>query len=126
MIPSVVDDADVAGWPVTPDGWKVVSINRSLFPGGPSGFRVSSPDAAFFFGLNFEPASGDPCRAVITSFGISSAGSTWHYVLTTPEAMGVAQARVRDLLLTYPLRFHYRWFDAVEFRRGDGRIVEIF
>ena len=113
-------------WPITPDGWQLVPLGRDLFPGGPSAVRVCSPVGSFFFGISFEPLRGEPCRAVITSFGRSTNRSDYRYVLTEPQAMAVAQGRVRDLLLEHPLKFHYRRFDAVEFRGGDGRIVEIF
>lgn len=113
-------------WPITADGWQVRRVGRDLFPGGPDACQAVSPAGSFYFGINFEPASGPTCRAVVTSFGINALGSVFHYVLVTPDAVAKAQAAVRSFLIEHAVRFHFRRFDTVEFRAGDGTINEIF
>ncbi len=107
-------------------GWQVVPLERSLFPGGPFGFRVNHPHGIFFFGMHFEPMQGEPCRAVVTDFGRSSARGPFTYVLTTADVMATAQQNVRAYLLAHPARFHDWRFDSVEFRHGFAQMVEIF
>jgi len=113
-------------WPINADGWQVLRIGKALFPGGPAACQAVSPAGSFYFGINFEPASGPVCRAVITSFGINALGPVFHYVLVTPDAIAKSQGAVRSYLLEHAARFHFRRFDAVEFRLGDGAINEIF
>lgn len=113
-------------WPWTPDGWQIVPIDRYLFPGGPLGFRVNSPEDSFYFGMHFEPLQGEPCRAVVTDFGRSSARGRFDYVLTSPDRMSTAQLNVREYLLAFAKHFHDWRFDAVEFRLGSAQLVDIF
>lgn len=126
MTPVDSERAAPAQWPTTADGWQLVPIGRALFPGGHSAYRVNSPHYHFFFAMTFEPLFGDPCRAVISSFGRSAARGPWRYLLITPDAISKAQAVVRERLLTHPLAYHDRWIDAVEFRLGDDVPIEIF
>lgn len=113
-------------WPVADSGLQVSRLAKSLFPGGPSACAVVGPFGCFHFGINFEPASGAVCMAVVTSFGTSSLGPVFHQVLDTQERLVAAQAAVRDYLITHKHLFHFRPFEQVEFRSGDGTINAIF
>ena len=112
-------------WPVTADGWQVFYVDDTMFSGGPLACKVISPECDFFFGINFEPPS-QPKTAVVTSFGMSSTGRPKHQMLVTPAARSTAEAKVREYLLANSQLFFPRSFSEVEFRAGDGRLVEVF
>ncbi len=113
-------------WPINADGWQALRIGKALFPGGPAGCQAVSPTGSFYFGINFEPASGPDCQALITSFGINALRPVFRHALLTVDAVSTAEAAVRRYLIEHAARFHFRRFDTVEFRLGDGAISEIF
>lgn len=113
-------------WPIADSGLQVSRLDKSLFPGGPTACTVAGPFGRFHFGINFEPASGAVCTAVVTSFGISSLGPVFHHVLDSQERLAAAKAAVRDYLITHRQLFHFRAFEQVEFRGGDDTINAIF
>ncbi|WP_293372770.1 hypothetical protein [Nevskia sp.] len=122
------DQDFLADWPVTPDGWQVVDLGRSLFPGGPGACRVASPNGIFYFGLSFDPPvePRSVITAVVTSFGRSSIQLPYHSVLNISAVLNAAQMHVQDYLSSYPKLFYYTAFHRIEFRSGDDRQFDIF
>ncbi len=118
---------DASGlWPVTEDGWQVICLTRSLYPGGPNACKVVSPIGAFFFGLEFEPMAATVKTAVVTNFGRSSLRLPAHQVLVSPGSLELAQGKVRAYIMANADRFHTCPVQALEFSAGDGEQVGVF
>ncbi|WP_293372194.1 hypothetical protein [Nevskia sp.] len=122
-------DYDRTGrWPVTADGWQIRALGHSLFPGGPGACEVISPLGRFYFGLDFEAPGNQTDRqlALVTQLGRATLKATNRNLLTAPEAVAKARQQVSAYLLHNAPSFHYLPIHAVEFRTGDGKIVDIF
>ena len=116
------------GWPVTPDGWQLIDLGKSLFPGGPWAYQIRSPIGQFFCGVSFRRcnASDDDEIAVVTNLGRSRILPPATNLLLDSAVRRTAEQQIHYCLTRHTNHYTEFLLRHVGFAPGDGTVVDVF
>ncbi|WP_293372768.1 hypothetical protein [Nevskia sp.] len=122
------DQDFLADWPVTSDGWQLIDLGKSLFPGGPWAYQVRSPIGRFFCGVSFRKCNAfdDDEIAVVTNLGRSKILPPADNLLLDSTVRRTAEQQIDLLLRRYTACFTEFPLRHVEFAPGDGTLIDVF